>query len=57
MHNLLNRNQLDEWRHLENTLDELAIENQKINDYYECLIECDIQNANQCKSICRSILM
>lgn len=57
MHNLLNRNQLDEWRHLENTLDELAIENQKINDYYECLIECDLQNQHHCKSICRSILM
>jgi hypothetical protein len=56
MHNLLSRAQLDEWRHLEDTLDEFAIEEQKISDYYECLIECDIQNQSQCKRICRSIL-
>mgnify|MGYP007101021981 CR=1 FL=1 len=57
MHNLLSRSQLDEWRHFEKTLDEIAIENQKINDYYECLIECDLQNQRHCKSVCRSILM
>ena len=41
MHNLLSRAQLDEWRHFEDTVDDLEIENQKLNDYYECLIECD----------------
>ncbi len=56
MHNLLTKNQLDEWRHLEDTLDGFALENQKISDYYECLIECDALNQNQCKRICRSIL-
>ena len=56
MHNLLSRAQLDEWRHLEDTLDEFAIKKKKISDYYECLIECDIQNQSQCKRICRSIL-
>ena len=57
MHNLLSRAQLDEWRHFEDTLDKLSIENQKLNDYYECLIECDLLNQSECKRICRRILM
>jgi len=57
MHTLLSRNQLDEWRHLEETMDDLAIENQKLDDYYECLIECDALNQTECKRICRRILM
>lgn len=56
MHNLLSRNQLDEWRHLENTIKDLEVENQKLDDYYECLIECDSLNANECKRVCRYIL-
>ena len=44
MHNITSRNQLDEWRHFEDTIDELDLENQKLNDYYECLIECDLTN-------------
>ena len=60
MHNLMSRNQLDEWRHFEDTLDKLEIENhmvQKLNDYYECLIECDESSSAACKRICREILM
>jgi len=57
MHNILSRSQLDEWRHFEDTLDNLAIENQKLNDYYECLIECDALGQHICKSICKRILM
>jgi len=57
MHNLLSRAQLDEWRHVENAVDDLTLEQQKINDYYECLIECDIQNQSSCKRVCRGILM
>ena len=56
MHNLLSRNQLDEWRHLESTIDDLEAENQKLDDYYECLIECDSLDAKECKRICRYIL-
>jgi len=56
MHNLLTRNQLDEWRHFEQTLDDLEVENQKLNDYYECLIECDALNQSQCKRICKFLL-
>jgi hypothetical protein len=57
MHNILSRAQFDEWRHFENTIDELEVENQKINDYYECLIECDALNQNECKRICRRIFL
>ena len=56
MHNILSRGQLDEWRHFEKTIHDLEIENQKINDYYECLIECDAIGNHACKSICRKIL-
>ena len=56
MHNLLTRNQLDEWRHFEQTLDDLEVENQKLNDYYECLIECDALDQTQCKRICKILL-
>ncbi len=72
MHNLLSRAQLDEWRHFENTIDGIEFENhlrsidksinridndnEKLNDYYECLIECDALDEPQCKRICRRIL-
>jgi hypothetical protein len=56
MHNLLSRAQLDEWRHLERTIDDLEYEEQRISDYYECLIECDVLNQTECKRVCRKIL-
>jgi hypothetical protein len=56
MHNLLSRSQLEEWRHLESTIDDLEAENQKIADYYECIVECDINHQNECKKICRILL-
>jgi hypothetical protein len=56
MHNLLSRAQFDEWRHLEHTIDEFESEHDKINDYYECIIECDSLKQNQCKRICRRLL-
>ena len=52
MHNLMSRNQLDEWRHFEIPLTKLESEDRKVsllNDYYECLIECD--NTAQCKNL------
>ena len=55
MHNLISRNQLDEWRHFEDTIDEFELENQKLNDYYECLIECDAIGQHVCKSVCKRI--
>jgi hypothetical protein len=55
MHNILSQNQLDEWRHFEKTLDRLDYESDMINDYYECLIECN-DNQSVCKRICKKIL-
>ncbi len=55
MHNIIAREQLTEWRHFEDTIDDLESELQMINDYYECLIECDEDQAT-CKRICRRLL-
>ena len=59
MHNLISYNQLAGWNEslmrLENTLDRSAEEADLINDYYNCLIECDDDQAS-CKRICRGIL-
>ena len=59
MHNLISYNQLAGWNEslmrLENTLDRSAEEADLINDYYNCLIECDDDQA-LCKRICRRIL-
>jgi hypothetical protein len=41
MHNLISFNQLAEWKHFEKTLDKFNDEMDLINDYYNCLIECD----------------
>ncbi len=63
MHNLLSRSQLDEWRHLEKTANDIELqsqletENDRLNDYYECLIECDALSQHASKKICREILM
>ena len=55
MHNVISYNQLASWKHLDKTLDDYIEQNEQINDYYQCLIECsDDQQA--CKRICRRIL-
>ena len=53
MHNLLSRAQLDEWHYMEESDDDLNV---MLNDYYECLIECDSLNESACKRVCREIL-
>ena len=55
MHNLISYNQLASWNHLEKTIDEYVNREELINDYYQCLIECD-DNQQVCKRICRSLL-
>lgn len=55
MHNLLPHNQLSEWKHFDQTVTQAQEELELINDYYECLIECDDTQAT-CKRICRRIL-
>jgi hypothetical protein len=55
MHNLISYNQLASWKHLKNTLDEFIEQEEVINDYYQCLIECS-DNQQECKRVCRKIL-
>ncbi|AIX42461.1 hypothetical protein Syn7803C16_242 [Synechococcus phage ACG-2014f] len=58
-HNLISHNQLEGWREsfqkidksTNKTTDELNL----INDYYDCLIECD-DNQSACKRICKHVL-
>ena len=56
MHNLISYNQLASWNHLEKTINEYIEQDELINDYYQCIIECD-DNQQACKRICRSILL
>jgi len=59
MHNLMSYNQLAGWKQsiarLNRTLDRNMEESDAINDYYNCLIECNDSQAT-CKRICRRIL-
>ena len=59
MHNLFSYNQLAGWKQsitkLDQTLDRSIDESNIINDYYNCLIECD-EDQGTCKRICRRIL-
>ena len=55
MHNLISYNQLASWKHLEKTIDNYIEQTEIINDYYQCLIECD-DNQAECKRICKEIL-
>jgi hypothetical protein len=55
MHNLISYNQLAGWIKLEKTIDEFTEQNELMNDYFNCLIECD-ENQQYCKRICREIL-
>ena len=59
MHNLLSHNQLAGWQqginHLSKTLDKTMEDADLLNDYYNCLIECD-ENQSRCKRVCRGIL-
>lgn len=55
MKNSTSINQLYEWRHFNASPEESELE--LLNDYYECLIECDDTNQASCKRICREVLM
>ncbi len=55
MHNLISYNQLASWKQLEKTLEDFTEQNELINDYYQCLIECD-DNQQECKRVCREVL-
>lgn len=56
MHNLISYNQLAGWKEFEETVERANAMEDAINDYYECLIECD-DDQPTCKRICRQILV
>ena len=53
MYNLISHNQLAGWKQgvmrLEKTLEKSIDESELINDYYNCLIECDDNQASVIK--------
>ena len=59
MHIVISYNQLAGWKQdvngLIDSLDRTSDESDILNDYYDCLIECDEDQAT-CKRICRRIL-
>ena len=55
MHNRISRNQLAEGVHIETTLDRCNEELDLVNDYFDCLIECE-EDQGTCKRICRILL-
>lgn len=55
MHNLISYNQLAEWKNFEQTVNRCNEEIDLVNDYFNCLIECD-DNQRNCKSICKGLL-
>jgi hypothetical protein len=56
MHNLISYNQLAGWEHFEETVERSNEQNDLVNDYFNCLIECDDEKQT-CKRICRELLI
>jgi hypothetical protein len=54
MHNLIPYNQLAGWRKYENSVESIET-GDKINEYFDCLIDCDDQHGI-CKRICGELL-
>ncbi len=52
MHNLMSFNQLASWKEIEKLK---SNDKELVNDYFNCLIECDDQS--QSRQICKDILM
>ena len=54
MHNLISFNQLASWNQTEKDFKE--DKNQLMNDYFECLIECN-DDAQTCRRLCKEVLV
>ena len=55
MHNLISYNQLAAWNHIDQSLDASLEQTELVNDYFNCLIECEGDDPS-CKRICKEIL-
>ena len=57
MHNIVSQNQLGSWNRIDSSMTQLSEETatiEKIDDYFECLIECEDLPAS-CKSMCKNV--
>ncbi len=57
MHNIVSQNQLGSWNRIDSSMRTLSEHDADINpidDYFECLIECE-DLASSCKSICKNV--
>jgi len=55
MHNLISFNQLAAWKKIEPSVNEFIDQHELMNDYFNCMIECD-DDQQSCKRICREML-
>ena len=55
MHNLVSYNQLAKWNHFDRDINRSNSEFELVNDYFNCLIECD-EDQQFCKRMCRNML-
>ena len=55
MHNLISFNQLAAWKQFESSINEFIDQHELMNDYFNCMIECD-DDQQSCKRICREML-
>jgi hypothetical protein len=55
MHNLISYNQLAGWQKFEESVNECNDQVDKINEYFDCLIDCD-EHHGICKRICGELL-
>ena len=56
MHNRISYNQLASWLNREQSLNSSIEQTDLVNDYFDCLIECDDDQAT-CKRYCKTLLM
>ena len=56
MHNRISFNQLASWLNREQSLNSSIEQTDLVNDYFDCLIECDDDQAT-CKRYCKTLLM
>ncbi len=56
MHNIISQNSLASWNHNDNRYAYSEHQDNNLDDYYECLVEC-IDEQSSCKRICRELLM
>ena len=59
MHSLMSQNQLAAWNsHTDVPLEEKNDQDAKIDDYFECLIECeDDGDQSNCERVCKEVLV